>query len=80
MTQFVPQVRLKRRAVLIFDVKAMIGTRGRSRAVKLAVVPDEVKQAIAFTSVVSAISRAAATILSATDLPCTLRLASKIAV
>ena len=43
MTQFVPQVRLKRRAVLIFAVKAMIGTRGRSRAVKLAVVPGRGK-------------------------------------
>src|SRR6056300_2106874 len=40
ITQFVPQVRAKRRAVFVSDVIAMIGTRGRSRAVSNAVVPD----------------------------------------
>ena len=46
----------------------MIGTRGRSRATRLAVVPDWLKQQIALILVVSAISRAAATIPSATVL------------
>ena len=53
-----------------------MGTRGLSRAVKLAVVPEDVKHAMALISVVSEISRAAATILSATVLPLADRLAS----
>ena len=54
----------------------MIGRPGRSRAVSSAVVPDWVKQQIALMSVVSAISRAAATIPSATVWRLALRLAS----
>lgn len=38
-TQFVPQVSARRRAVFTSGVIAMIGTRGRSRAVNNAVVP-----------------------------------------
>ena len=49
------------------DDKAMIGTRGRSLAVSSAVVPVCVKQQMALMSVVSAISRAADTIPSATE-------------
>ncbi len=55
---------------------AMIGTRGRSRATRKAVVPLSVKQQITLIFVVSAISRAAATIPSATDPLMDFRLAS----
>ncbi len=80
ITQSTPQVSARRRAVPIMLVIAMIGTRGRSRAVKSAVVPDWVKQQIALISVVSAISRAAATIPSATVVRTALRDASRISV
>ena len=66
-TQFVPQVKARRLAVPISDDNAMIGTRGRSLAVSSAVVPVYVKQQMALMSVVSAISRAADTIPSATE-------------
>ena len=54
----------------------MIGTRGRSRATSDTVVPDCEKQQIALMSALSAISRAAATMPSATEVRATLRLAS----
>ena len=60
------------------EVIAMIGTPGRSRAVSSAVVPDWVKQQIALMSVVSAISRAAATMAWATVSPRALREAAMI--
>ncbi len=74
--QLVPQVRHNRRAVPTSGVSARIGTRGLSRAVSAAVVPEWVKQQIALISVVSAISRAAATIPSATLERLAVRLAS----
>jgi hypothetical protein len=40
ITQFVPQLRARRRTVLMSLDSTMIGTRGRSRDVKSAVVPD----------------------------------------
>jgi len=75
-TQCIPQVRTRRRAVVGSGVIAMIGTRGRSRAVFDAVVPDWVKQQIALMSTVSAISRAADTIASDTVERLPTRLAS----
>ncbi len=64
-TQWTPQVRQSRLTVAMSGDSAMIGTAGRSRATRLAVVPDWLKQQIALMSVVSAISRAAATMPSA---------------
>ncbi len=78
MTQLHPQDRHRRRAVPCSDVRAMIGTRGRSRATSSAVVPRWEKQQMAATCVVSAISRAAATMPSATEARCAVREASMI--
>ncbi len=65
-----------RRAVSTSGVSARIGTRGRSRATSDAVVPVCEKQQIALMLVDSAISRAAATMPSATLVRRTDRLAS----
>ena len=67
-----------RRAVPRSDVSARIGTCGRSRAQRSAVVPFCVKQQITLMFVVSAISRAATTMASATDPRTFLRLAAMI--
>ena len=57
-------------------VSAMIGTRGRSRAARSAVVPEWLKQQIALTWVVSATSRAATVIASETPERAAVRCAS----
>ncbi len=67
-TEWVPQVKQRRRAVETNAVIAIIGTWGRSLEINKAVVPDWLKQHIALTEVVSASSRAEETIASAT--PC----------
>ena len=67
IAQWRPQTNARRRAVPRNGVSAMIGTVGRSRAAKRAVVPEWVKQQIALISVVSATSRAAAVIAVAID-------------
>ena len=54
--------------MVIFGVKAIIGTFGRSREVSEAVVPVSVKQHITLTLVVSATSLAATVIASDTPL------------
>ena len=62
----------------MIGVRAMIGTRGRSRDTLSAVEPECEKQQIALMFVVSEISRAAATIASAVDDSLAERLASMI--
>ena len=49
LAQLMPLYRHSRRAVSMNGVSAMIGTRGRSRDTSAAVVPEWVKQQIAFT-------------------------------
>jgi len=66
-TQVTPQTRQSRRSVAALGLSARIGTCGRSRATLSAVVPDSVKQQIALILVDSAISRAAETMASATE-------------
>ncbi|SPF31209.1 hypothetical protein POI8812_03566 [Pontivivens insulae] len=77
-TQCRPQTRLSRRAVPISGVSAITGTRGFSRLARIAVVPDWVNEQIAFTSIVSATSRAAVVIASAMPRLARVRLASMI--
>src|SRR5690606_408266 len=74
--QWSPQESARRRAILGNGVSARIGTRGRSREARSAVVPVWVKQQIALIWAVSAISRAATVIASETPLPGGVRAAS----
>ena len=64
-TQWTPQTTARRRPVEILGDSATIGERGRSRATRRPVEPDDVQQTTAARSSVSAIWRAASAIASA---------------
>ena len=64
-TQCTPQTTASRRPVDMFGDSATIGGRGRSRATRKAVEPDEVQQMTAARSSVSAMWRAASAMASA---------------